>query len=144
MLLDRMLADADVSLVYTRPLGPRLSTEERRSLLARIMERDTDAFETTLALMGRTLGEAPLAALLASPSYALLIDTVETAVRGEEEKRPQATKILEAMLNRVALLVDAAAAAELTTLLTASDLLAADPKLDLLHLNAALAPETTL
>ena len=144
MLLDRMLADADVSLVYTRPLGPRLSTEERRSLLARIMERDTDAFETTLALMGRTLGEAPLAALLASPSYALLIDTVETAVRGEEEKRPQATEILEAMLNRVALLVDAAAAAELITLLTASDLLAADPKLDLLHLNAALAPETTL
>ena len=69
---------------------------------------------------------------------------IETAVRGEEEKRPQATKILEAMLNRVALLVDAAAAAELTTLLTASDLRAADPKLDLLHLNAALAPETTL
>jgi len=68
-----MLADADVSLVYTRPLGPRLSTEERCSLLARIMERDTDPFETTLALMGRTLGEAPLSALLASPGYALLM-----------------------------------------------------------------------
>jgi hypothetical protein len=72
-----------------------------------------------------------------------LIDTVETAVRGEEAKRPQAAKILEAMLNRVALLVDAAAAGDLITRLTASDLSAADPKLDLLHLNAALLPETT-
>jgi hypothetical protein len=143
MLLDRMLADGEVPLAQARPLGPRLSAEERRTLLPRIMERDTDAFETTLALMGRTLGEAPLSALLASPGYTTLMDTVEATIRGEDAKRPHAAKTLEAVLNRIAFLVDAAAAAELVTWLTASDLSAADPKLDLLHLNAALAPETT-
>jgi hypothetical protein len=143
MLLDRMLADADIPLVQARPLGPRLSNEERRALLPRIMERDTDMFETTFALMGRTLGEAPLSALLTSPGYAALTDTVEAAVRGDEAKRPHAAKMLEAALNRIALLIDAAAAAELLTWLTASDLSPADPKLDMLHLNAALVPETT-
>jgi hypothetical protein len=143
MLLDRMLAEADFPLVHGRPLGPRLSTEERRALLPRIMERDTDMFETTLALMGRTLGEAPLSALFASPGYAALMDTVEAAVRGDEAKRLHAAKTLEATLNRIALLIDAAAAAELMTWLTASDLSPADPKLDMLHLNAALVPETT-
>jgi hypothetical protein len=142
MLLDRMLADADFPLVHALPLAPRLPTEERRALLPRIMERDADVFKIALALMGRTLGEAPLSALLASPSYTTLMETVEAAVRGEEAKRSDATKTLEAMLNRVALLVDAAAAAELIAWLTASGLSPADPKLDVLHLNAALLPET--
>ena len=143
MLLDRVLADADFPLLHARPLGPRLSTEERRALLPRIMEGDTDMFDTTLALMGRTLGEAPLSALLDSPGYAALLDSIEAALRGDEAKRPPATKTLEATLNRIALLIDAAAAAELMTRLTASDLSPADPKLDMLHLNAALVPETT-
>jgi uncharacterized protein DUF5691 len=143
MLLDRMLDDADFSLAYARPLGPRLSTHERRAILPRIMERDSDMFVTSLALMGRTLGEAPLSALLASPGYAALTSGVEAALRGDEAQRSQAAKSLEATLNRIALLIDAAAAAELMTRLTASDLSPADPKLDMLHLNAALVPETT-
>jgi hypothetical protein len=48
------------------------------------------------------------------------------------------------MLNRIALLVDTATAAELVARLTASDLSAADPKLDLLNLNAALVPGQSL
>jgi hypothetical protein len=142
MLLGRILADADFPLVHARPLGPRLSSEERHALLARILERDADGFETSMALIGRNLGEAPLPAVLASPSYATLMDTLETAVRGEDAKRPYAARTLEIMLNRVALLVDAAAAADLIAWLAPSDLSPADPKLDVLHLNAALLPET--
>ena len=104
----------DFPLVHARPLGPRLSAEERRALLPRIMERDTDMFETTFALMGRTLGEAPLSALLASPGYAALMDAIEAALRGDEAKRPHAAKRRsEHALNRIALLIDAPAAADL-------------------------------
>jgi hypothetical protein len=137
-LLDQMLEDADMPLRQAQPLGPRLTTTERRTLLPRIMQRDTDAFDTTLALMGRNLGEAPLAALLASPGYAALENTVNAALSGEDAQRAAAGNVLDAMLSRVALLVTAAAAAELAKRLTAAGLSAADPKLELLHLNAAL------
>jgi Family of unknown function (DUF5691) len=142
-LFDLMLDDAAPSLAHARPLAPRLSVEERRALLPRLMKRDTDAFETTLALMGRTLGEASLSALLASPGYAQLMSMVETATRADETAAKSAGHVLAAMLDRVALLVDAAAAAALIARLTTAGLSPADPKLDMLHLNATLVPEKT-
>ena len=45
------------------------------------------------------------------------------------------------MLDHMALLIDPAAAASLITRLTTWGLSAADPLLDLLHLNATLVPE---
>jgi hypothetical protein len=142
-LLELMLNDLALPLVHARPLGPRLSVEERRVLLPRLMQRDADAFETTLALMGRTLGEAPLSALLASAGYSQLMSVVETATRADEAARKGAGNALATMLDRIALLIDAAAAADLIARLTASGLSAADSKLDMLHLNVALVRETT-
>jgi uncharacterized protein DUF5691 len=142
MLLDLMLNDAALPLAHARPVGPRLSVEERRALLPRLMQRDADGFETTLAMMARTLGEAPLSALLASPGYAQLMTMAKSATGADEAAAKSAGHILAAMLERVALLIDAAAAKELIARLTAAGLSPADPKLDLLHLNATLVRET--
>jgi hypothetical protein len=141
-LLDKMLDDAAFPLAHARSLGPRLRAEERRALQPRIMKRDAETFETTLSLMGRALGEAPLPALLASPGYAALTGAVEAAGGEDEAQRQPADSILETMLNRVALLAAAPAAAALLARLAAAGLSPADPRLDLLRLNAALTTET--
>jgi len=142
-LLDQMLDDGAFPLAHARSLGPRLKAEERRALQSRIMERDAETFETTLAFVGRVLGEAPLPALLASPGYAALTSAVEAA-HGEDDARGQpADALLETMLTRVALLADAPAAVTLLARLTAAGLSPADPRLDLLRLNAALTTEAT-
>jgi hypothetical protein len=140
-LMDRILDSTEFPFQHARALGSRLSAEERRALLPRIMKRDGDMFDTTLALMGRTLGAAPLSALRASSGYAALKTAVDGALNGEEAQRAHLAKVLEVALNRTALLIDATAAAELIKQLIAWGLSAADPKLDLLHLNAALTPE---
>jgi hypothetical protein len=141
MLLDQILDDEALPLACARPLGSRLTREEQRALQPRIMKRDAEMFQTTLTLMGRALGEAPLPALLAAPDYAALISAVEAA-RGEDEaQRRAADAMLETALSRLALLAAAPAAAALLARLTASGLSSTDPRLDLLHLNAALTTE---
>jgi hypothetical protein len=141
MLLDRMLDDEAFPLACARPLGSRLTREERGALQPRILRRDADMFATTLTLMGGALGAAPLPALLASPSYAALMSALE-AVRGEDEaQRRAADAVLTTALSRLALLAAAPAAADLLARLTASGLSPADPRLDLLRLNAALTME---
>ena len=141
MLLDRMLDDGDAPLACHRPLVSRLTREERRAMQPRIMKRDDEMFETTLALMGHALGDAPLSALLASPSYATLMNAV-AAARGEDEaQRRAADAIIETALSRLALLANAPAAAALPAHLTASGLSPADPRLNPLRLNAALTTE---
>jgi Family of unknown function (DUF5691) len=141
MLLDRMLDDEALPLAYSRPLASRLTHDEQLALQPRIVKRDAEMFETTLTLTGRALGAATLPALLASPSYAALAAAVDAA-RGEDEvQRRAADIILETTLSRLALLADAPAAAVLLARLTASGLPSADPRLYLLHLNAALTTE---
>jgi hypothetical protein len=140
-LLDSMLDDEAFPLTHTRPLGSRLTHEERRALQPRILQRDAAMFGTTLTLMGRVLGEAPLPALLASTGYTALMSAVEAA-RGEDEaQRRAADAILEAALSRLALLAAAPAAAALLARLTASGLSPTDPRLYLLRLNADLTTE---
>lgn len=140
-LLDHMLDDEASPLAHIRRLGSRLSREEQRALQARIMKRDAEMFETTLALMSRALGEAPLPALLASPGYAALMSAVEAARGDDEAQRRAADVILDTALSRIALLAAAPAATALLARLTASGLSPADPRLDLLRLNAALTTE---
>jgi hypothetical protein len=142
MLLDHMLDDEAFPLAHARPLASRLTREEQRALQRRIMMRDTEMFETTLALTGRALGEAPLSALLASPAYSALMSAVEAACGEDEARRRDAEPILETALSRLALLAATPAAAALLERLTASGLSPADPKLDLLRLNAALTMES--
>jgi hypothetical protein len=137
-----MLADNAAPVSHLRAMAPRLSVEERRALVPGIMARDTNELETTLVIAGRQLGAAPLSAMQASPAYRSLGKLFENARNGADGKRTLENAMLGVALNRVALLLDAPGAAEMAAHAVSWGLSPADPKLDLLHLNAALKTET--
>lgn len=141
-LLDRMMDEASFPIAYARPLGPRLSPEERRSILPRALTRDGDLFGTTLSLMDSTVGQAPLSALEKSPGYAALESALAGLPDADDKTRATIEATLETALTRIALLADAAAAAEIIRRTTSRGLSPADPRLELLHINAALIQET--
>jgi hypothetical protein len=141
-LLDCMMADDAVPVSHLRALAPRLSAQERRALAPRIMARDTDDLETTLVIAGRGLGAVPLSAMQASAAYRSLSNLFEAADNDADGRRTYENAMLGAALNRIALLLDAAGAAEMAARAVGWGLSPADPKLDLLHLNAALKTET--
>lgn len=141
-LLNGMLADDSTPVSHLRALAPRLSAAERRPLLPQIMARDANGLETTLDIAGRDLGPMPIAPLLASPTYTALSQLLDQ-LNVEDPQRTSRNAALGTVLNRIALLLDAPGAADLTARLGFRGLSPADPKLDLLHLNAALTTETT-
>ena len=141
-LLHVTLADAASPAGVLYALAPRLSAEERRALLPQVMLRDGDDLETTLDIAGRELGATPIAPLLASPTYTALSRLLDS-LNVEDPHRTAKNTALGTMLNRIALLLDAPGAADLIARLGIWGLSPADPKLDLLHLNAALTTETT-
>jgi Family of unknown function (DUF5691) len=142
-LLDCMLADSASPVSHLRALAPRLSVDERRALLPRLMARDTDDLDTTLVMAGRELGAAPLSAMLTSPAYKSLGELFKNALDGADGKHTHDNALLGSALNRIALLLDAPGAADMIARAVSRGLSPADPKLDLLHLNAALKTEMT-
>ncbi|WP_158808068.1 DUF5691 domain-containing protein [Beijerinckia sp. L45] len=141
-LLDGILANASCPIGCLRALAPRLSAAERRAILAKIIARDDEGLGTTLAVAGRQLGLVPLSVLQAAPAYASLRSLLESAGNGADTRRPPDNARLAAALNRIGLLLDAPGAAEMAARVASWGLSPADPKFDLLHLNAALATET--
>jgi hypothetical protein len=141
-LLDCMLADASCPVSHLRALAPRLSAEERRALVPQIMARDSDGLDTVLVIAGRELGAVPLSAMLASPAYKSLRELFENALDGADGKRTHENAMLGVALARIALLLDTPAAGDMIARAISWGLSPADPKLDLLHLNAALKTET--
>jgi hypothetical protein len=137
-LVEQVLASKDAPVAAVRPLAERLAPAERSAILARLMARDGDMFETTLGIAGEAMGKAPLAALTASTNYAILVSNVTALARGEDAGRAAATRILELLLPRIGLLLDAPGARVLLDQIAAWGLSPADPRLDMLHLNAAL------
>jgi hypothetical protein len=140
-LLNGMLADDSTPVSHLRALTSRLSAAERRTLLPEIMARDAEGLETTLAIAGRELGAIPIAPLLASPTYTALSRLLDQ-LNVDDPHRAANNTALGAALNRIALLLDAPGAAELVARVGIWGVSPADPKLDLLHLNAALTTET--
>lgn len=141
-LLDRMMDETAFPFTHAQPLGPRLSPEERRAVLPAALARDADLFGTTLSLMGSTLGAAPLSALEKSPGYAALENGLASLPDADDKTRPSIEAMLETALTRIALLADASAALEVIGRVTSRGLSPADPRLELLHINAALTQET--
>ncbi|MGA7810141.1 DUF5691 domain-containing protein [Bradyrhizobium sp.] len=141
-LLDCLLADAASPLRHLCALAPRLSAGERRALTAQIMARDDGELDTTLSIAGRELGLVPLSAMLTAAAYKSLKELVEDALNGPDGRRTHDNTMLGMALNRIALLLDAPGAADLAARVVDWGLSAADPRLDLLHLNAALKTET--
>jgi hypothetical protein len=140
-VLNGMLADDSIPVRHLCALTPRLTAAERRPLLAQIMARDDDGLETALEIAGSDLGAMPIAPLLASPTYTAL-SRLLASLNVEDPQRASKNAALGTLLNRIALLLDAPGAADLTARLGIWGLSPADPKLDLLRLNAALKTET--
>jgi hypothetical protein len=141
-LLDCMLADDAAPASHLQAIAPRLSAQERQALVPAIMARDTDDLETTLIIAGRELGAVPLSAMQASQAYRSLGNLFEAARDEADGKRTHENAMLGAALDRIALLLDAPGAADLAARTVSWGLSPADPKLDLLQLNAALKTET--
>lgn len=133
---------AEPILLPNAPLvAHRLSFKDRRALLNEILARDA-GLEVTLAFMGRDLGAATLDAFLASPAFVQLNDGLDAALTpADNAQAAQANAMLATHLAHLGLVLDAHASHDLIDKLTQRGLSPADPKLDVLHLNAALTTE---
>ncbi|MBV8768484.1 MAG: hypothetical protein JO094_06260 [Hyphomicrobiales bacterium] len=140
-LLELVLEDKEFPLAEALALVRRRRPAQARAVAPRILQRDDRFFATTLAFVG-PVGEVTLAALTASPSFSALLRAMETARGAEDAKRTEATRLVESGLDRLGVLASPEAASEIMARLAAMGLSAADPKLDMLQLNAALIPET--
>src|SRR5262245_10259413 len=139
-LTEHVLESGEAAATLLLPLAGRLTAAERSALVPRLMARDADLFETTL-LVGGELGQAPLAALTASPNYTTLRSEVDAAANGADAARSGAARVLDLLLPRIGLLLDAASARALLAQITAWGLSPAEPRLDMLHFSAALTLE---
>lgn len=139
-LLGHMLAQGDKPAELSRPLIERLGPDDRRAFLPRILARDGD-LRTTLEVADDALGTLTLDAVRAAPGFAALQASLASFAGGDDDGRAAAAKTLDIELARIGLLVDAAGARILLADFVAAGLSPAEPRLDMLHLNIALAPE---
>ena len=141
-LLQTILEDADAPLGLVVPLGARAAPEERAAGVAAVMAREPSPhFPVSLAFAGETLGGAPPRALMQSPGYQAFAELLRAAGGDDEAARGRADQQLRPALANLGLLLDPAAARAVIEACVAAGLSSADPRLDHLHLNAALNPE---
>jgi hypothetical protein len=141
-LLDRILEDDDAPISLVVPLGLRADAAERKAALERVMARDASpGLAISLAFAGDTLGCASPPALQRSPAFAALPDLLRAAGSDDTPARTKATPLARTLLSNLGLLLAPSAAGAVIEACAACGLSAADPRLDLLHLNAALEPE---
>jgi len=140
-LLDALLAaDGPAGLVL--PLAARGGADERAALLPQAVARETVAdFGVTRGFAGPLLGTASGQHLFASSAWRALEALLRDSVRDNDKRPPQAEAMLRMGLVNLGLLADPAAAQRVIDTAIAAGLSAADPRLDILHLNAALRPE---
>lgn len=120
-----------------------LSAGERLGLAARAVQEEADpTFETALAALGPELGGLPL-----GPTHGAGLKAVFALLQELPDETPSARQFrqrpLLAGLFALGLLVEAPTAKALLERLVAAGLSPADPSLDPLRLNAALAPENS-
>jgi hypothetical protein len=72
-----------------------------------------------------------------------MFETMKAAIAGEGAHSTVANRTLQTSLVNLGYLLEAAAAQDLIARCVAAGLSPADPRLDLLHLNAALKPEAS-
>lgn len=142
-LLDQVLVDKDVALTFAVPLVSRATLGERRERMAAVLAKeDSVAFAETLTVAGDCLGSTTWAAITAAPAYKTLrAGPLRAAVEAEPKERALADQLLKSGLTSLGLLADASAACNLIDACVSAGLSPADPRLEILHLNAALQPE---
>lgn len=141
-LLEHVIADRSWPLAHAALLAERLTLDERRVLLPAVLAADEEDFVFTRRFAGPLLGSLPLASLAAAPGFRDFAKVMHTALQGEEAKRSTADRVLTAALLNFGFLLEAPGARDLAAQCVAAGMSTAGPRLELLHLNAALKPET--
>lgn len=140
-LLEALLeADRPAGLVLS--LATRASADERADLLPRAIARETAAdFAVTRGFAGPLLGTASGQQLFATQAWRTLEALLRDTARDSDKRSPQTETLLRVGLLNLGLLAEAAAAQRVIDAAVGTGLSAADPRLDVLHLNATLRPE---
>jgi hypothetical protein len=141
-LLYRILAKAEAPIGLVLPLAPRLEPRARAAALARVVAREEAAhFPVSLAFAGETLGVVATSALTGSKGHGAFNDLLRVATGDDQAARTRAEAPLKLALANLGVLLAPDAARALIAVCAAAGVSAADPRLDILHLNAALTPE---
>ena len=135
---ERLLEAPPDDLSDILPVAARLDAHARRGVTVKVLDRDDQTFQATVSCAGGDLGLIPLDRITATACFRTLMATLKTCLADEQGKHRQEDAQLAAGLANLGLLIDQPGAVALIDRLTASGLMAADPKLDLLYLNAAL------
>lgn len=108
---------------------------KRLALLARALERRNAAFDDHLSAMGAMIGRAPLKILRKTPVWAEAQELLAAEIKGEQNTM---ANVLPGKLRTIGGVLDSAGAREALDEFARMGLSPADPRLDLLHLNAEL------
>ncbi|MGI9412760.1 MAG: DUF5691 domain-containing protein [Hyphomicrobiales bacterium] len=134
----RLLEEGADMLSSVGPLARRLDGEARRGLAATIRDRDGATFAATVACAGDALGDMPYVAIAAAPGFRALISELKAFSKADDARHKMHEHEVLSGTFHLGLLADPPAAVALIDRFTELGLMAADPKLDMLHLNAAL------
>lgn len=138
-LFETALQEADTAVELVAVLARRASGEERQKAVPALIAReDSPAFRAVLAFAGDALGGAGPRPLAQSPGYKALLTLVAASFSADSNVQ---APLLTIGLANLGLLLDQTAARSVVDACIAGGLSAADPRLDLLHLNIALNPE---
>lgn len=138
-----LLLEADGGVGHVAPLADRVPEDRRVTALPQVIRSGSALFEEAVAFAGPALGAVALRSIASAPAWIALQRALADARGGDEAARNAADTHLSLALPRLGLLLDRSSARTVVDLCTAEGLSPADPRLDLLHLNAALEPETT-
>jgi hypothetical protein len=127
-LHEMLLAQATVDVPAMLALMPRLDAAQRRAFALRVLRAGGGTFQMALALTG---GEGALDGVIDTTAGAALLGALKAE---DAAKRAD----LNAELHALGLIASPGAARDSLDRLAGAGLLAADPRLDMLRLNAAL------
>ena len=123
--------------LISEDLIARLSAGERAGIAPLAIARDDFRFSQSLDMAGDALGCHPMSVLEKSDALRTLITALKTAI-GKADEDWRANASLADGMRALGLLADREAAVALLRRFTGLGLIAADPRLDMLHLNVAL------
>jgi hypothetical protein len=142
-LLERLLEGGTAPNAQLPLLAERLSDVDRRALLPQVLTRDDQIFDVALAFAGPGLGLVEMSILTAVPGWSALSESIRASIDGDDAARVKADGAVRRSLVNLGFLLTAGAARAVIGICAAAGMGVADPRLELLHLNAALTPETS-
>ncbi|WP_299472240.1 DUF5691 domain-containing protein [uncultured Roseibium sp.] len=136
--VDRVLSEKSAAADTLPPLLERLSAEDRKRHLPKILAKEEHGFDTALSCMHGYLGTIGTADLEKAPFLTELLAAIRA--QADDEKKTGQTALIQEALFQLGLMADPVAAqASINTFLTAG-MSRADAALLILQLNAALTP----